>query len=132
MNGCQYRYITWILCQSKCMTPKKTQQFCMKWLEHIPVTPNDMILAIRVLQKVSIFECDFCRLCIFMICFNITYFADYYEFVNIYFILIWFILISISLSCLTQPESTRRTQIFLVYREPKVTKKDFFALLGQK
>ena len=43
--------IPWILCQSKYMTPPKIF-FGMKWMEHIPMTPNNMNLATRALQKV--------------------------------------------------------------------------------
>ena len=43
-------------CVSQNAWPPKNIFFCMKLMEHIPMTPNNMNLAIRVLQKVSILK----------------------------------------------------------------------------
>ena len=39
-------------CACQMHDPPKNKKFCIKWMEHIPMTPNNMNLAIRVLQRV--------------------------------------------------------------------------------
>ena len=43
-------------CVSENALPPKKQKIFMKWVEHIPMAPNKMNLAMKVLQKVSILK----------------------------------------------------------------------------